>query len=91
MEYCDGGDLSQRISEARDAGRALDEELALDWFAQLVLAVAFAHSRRVLHRASGARLATKYHHDDALARIRTTLALYMHPSCASNYHLTQAM
>ena len=51
MEYCNGGDVAQCIRAARDAASPLDIDTILDWFAQLVLAVAYVHRRRVLHRA----------------------------------------
>ena len=50
MEYCEGGDLASKIKAARKAGVLFDEAQILDWFAQLALAVAYIHRRRVLHR-----------------------------------------
>ncbi|XP_013411835.1 serine/threonine-protein kinase Nek11 [Lingula anatina] len=49
-EYCDGGDLEDQIIKYRKEGKALDEILVMDWFVQLLLAVQYMHSRRVLHR-----------------------------------------
>ncbi|XP_050720905.1 serine/threonine-protein kinase Nek4-like [Eriocheir sinensis] len=50
MEYADGGDLSQRVSEARRHGVRLDESVVLDWFVQIVLAVQYLHANNILHR-----------------------------------------
>lgn len=49
-EYCEGGDLDDKIKAWRKASKTFDESLILAWFIQLVLAVKFMHERRVLHR-----------------------------------------
>jgi NIMA (never in mitosis gene a)-related kinase len=50
LEYCAGGDLSQRIKAAKEAGTPFDEHTILFWFAQIANALAFVHSRKILHR-----------------------------------------
>ncbi|ESO98205.1 hypothetical protein LOTGIDRAFT_62743, partial [Lottia gigantea] len=49
-EYCEGGDLDSKIIETKKKGRYIEEVTVLDWFVQLVLAVRYLHSQRVLHR-----------------------------------------
>ncbi|XP_060557286.1 serine/threonine-protein kinase Nek11-like isoform X2 [Ruditapes philippinarum] len=49
-EYCEGGDLDMKIQEYKKLKKQFDEKLVLDWFVQLLLAVHYMHSRRVLHR-----------------------------------------
>ncbi|XP_052818939.1 serine/threonine-protein kinase Nek11-like isoform X4 [Mya arenaria] len=49
-EYCEGGDLDMKILEHKKNKRQVDEKMVLDWFVQLVLAVHYMHSLRVLHR-----------------------------------------
>lgn len=49
-EYCEGGDLDAKINELAKTKKYLEEKIILDWFVQLVLAVHYMHTRRVLHR-----------------------------------------
>lgn len=49
-EYCEGGDLDDAITATKKAGKSFDQNLVMDWFVQLVLAVQHMHKRRVLHR-----------------------------------------
>jgi NIMA (never in mitosis gene a)-related kinase len=48
MEYVDGGDLAALLAERR--GRLLSEDDALKIFIQLVVALKYVHSRKVIHR-----------------------------------------
>ncbi|OQV12478.1 Serine/threonine-protein kinase Nek1 [Hypsibius exemplaris] len=48
MQYCEGGDLFTKIE--RQQGLLFEEDVILDWFAQLCLAVKYIHDRRILHR-----------------------------------------
>nr|XP_056712694.1 serine/threonine-protein kinase Nek3 [Euleptes europaea] len=48
MEYCDEGDLLQKIKLQK--GRLFPEDTILNWFAQMCLGVKYIHNRRVLHR-----------------------------------------
>jgi NIMA (never in mitosis gene a)-related kinase len=50
MEYAQGGDLSKRISEQKSRGRYFEEELILDWFTQICLAIKHVHDRKIIHR-----------------------------------------
>ena len=50
MEYADGGDLAQKITEAAQTNTPFEEEQILDWFVQLCLAVKHCHDRKILHR-----------------------------------------
>ncbi|XP_064599370.1 serine/threonine-protein kinase Nek11-like [Liolophura sinensis] len=49
-EYCEGGDLDMKIQEFKKKKKKFDETTVMNWFVQLVLAVQYMHSRRVLHR-----------------------------------------
>lgn len=48
MEYCDGGDISSRINEAK--GDSFHEEQIMDWFVQIALALQYLHNKNILHR-----------------------------------------
>ncbi|XP_019346933.1 serine/threonine-protein kinase Nek5 isoform X4 [Alligator mississippiensis] len=48
MEYCDGGDLMNRINLQR--GVLFDEDQILSWFVQVSLGLKHIHDRKVLHR-----------------------------------------
>jgi NIMA (never in mitosis gene a)-related kinase len=48
MDFADGGDLSIKISERK--GRVFPENVVLDWFVQVCLAIKHVHDRKVLHR-----------------------------------------
>ena len=48
MEYCDGGDIYQKIQKQR--GLPLQEKQILDWFIQLCLALKHIHGKKILHR-----------------------------------------
>ncbi|NXJ97557.1 NEK3 kinase, partial [Corythaixoides concolor] len=48
MEYCDDGDLMQKIKLQR--GKLFPEDTILQWFVQMCLGVKHIHDKRVLHR-----------------------------------------
>ncbi|NXH90453.1 NEK3 kinase, partial [Edolisoma coerulescens] len=48
MEYCDNGDLMQKIKH--QGGNLFPEDTILHWFVQICLAVKHIHDKRVLHR-----------------------------------------
>ncbi|CAM9538449.1 unnamed protein product [Scytosiphon promiscuus] len=48
MEYCDAGDLGDRVNEAK--GQLLPESKVMTWFVQTALGLHFMHTNRVLHR-----------------------------------------
>ncbi|NXA68522.1 NEK3 kinase, partial [Mohoua ochrocephala] len=48
MEYCDNGDLMQKIKH--QGGNLFPEGTILHWFVQMCLAVKHIHDKRVLHR-----------------------------------------
>ncbi|XP_050805347.1 serine/threonine-protein kinase Nek3 isoform X2 [Gopherus flavomarginatus] len=48
MEYCDDGDLMQKIKYQR--GKLFPEDMILHWFVQMCLGVKHIHDRHVLHR-----------------------------------------
>jgi NIMA (never in mitosis gene a)-related kinase len=48
MDYADGGDLANKIKEAR--GVYFKESLVLDWFTQMALALKHCHDRKIIHR-----------------------------------------
>ncbi|NWW07282.1 NEK3 kinase, partial [Oreocharis arfaki] len=48
MEYCDNGDLMQKIKH--QGGILFPEDTILHWFVQMCLAVKHIHDKRVLHR-----------------------------------------
>ena len=56
MDFADGGDLAQRIEAQKDsaanseAPEPFSEDMVLDWFVQICLALKHAHDRKVLHR-----------------------------------------
>ncbi|PAA64197.1 hypothetical protein BOX15_Mlig019498g2, partial [Macrostomum lignano] len=47
MEFCDGGDLSSKISAQRSP---FPEEQVVEWFAQMCLALKYVHDKHVIHR-----------------------------------------
>ncbi|XP_006877487.1 PREDICTED: serine/threonine-protein kinase Nek3-like isoform X2 [Chrysochloris asiatica] len=48
MEYCDGGDLMQKIKLQK--GKLFPEDTILNWFTQMCLGVNHIHKKYVLHR-----------------------------------------
>ena len=50
MEYCDGGDLFQKISQQRKKERLMDEKEIWNIFIQAVRALKELHERKIFHR-----------------------------------------
>jgi NIMA (never in mitosis gene a)-related kinase len=50
MEYCVNGDLHDRIQAQRVHGSLFPQAQVLDWMAQLLLALDFMHTKKILHR-----------------------------------------
>ena len=50
MAYCEGGDLAQHIKLRKKEGRHFEEHEVIDWFVQIVMALHYVHSKRILHR-----------------------------------------
>ncbi|CAJ1332005.1 unnamed protein product [Effrenium voratum] len=50
MDYCEGGDLTARISEAKRSRKPMSEDQILRWFVQAILALKYIHEKHVLHR-----------------------------------------
>jgi len=50
MDYCEGGDLSERIKKNRSSGRNFGQDQILRWFTQAVLALKYIHDMHILHR-----------------------------------------
>lgn len=50
MDYCEGGDLTKKISEARKKRESIAEEQILKWFTQAILALKYVHDKHILHR-----------------------------------------
>ncbi|XP_073701281.1 serine/threonine-protein kinase Nek5-like [Garra rufa] len=48
MEYCDAGDLMNRIRMQR--GKPFTEQQIMDWFVQICLGLKHIHDRKILHR-----------------------------------------
>ena len=50
MQYCEGGDLAVRIKQKSRAKETFERYQILEWFVQISAAVAYCHSKRILHR-----------------------------------------
>lgn len=50
MDYCEGGDLSDRIKRMRSQRKSFPEEQVLRWFTQAILALKYIHDMKILHR-----------------------------------------
>merc|ERR1719195_41253 len=50
MDYCEGGDLSDRVKKMRQAGKSFSEPQVLRWFTQSILALKYIHDMHILHR-----------------------------------------
>lgn len=50
MDYCEGGDLSDRIKAANKQMKPFPEEQVLRWFTQAMLSLKYIHDKHILHR-----------------------------------------
>lgn len=50
MDFCEGGDLSKVIAEARRGRKPLAETQVLMWTTQAILALKYLHDQHILHR-----------------------------------------
>jgi len=50
MDYCEGGDLSERIKKNRQNNKHLSQDQVLRWFTQAVLALKYIHDKHIMHR-----------------------------------------
>ena len=50
VDFCEAGDLRYLIKQVASKGESFNEEQIMCWFAQLVDALAYVHSKRILHR-----------------------------------------
>lgn len=50
MEYCDGGDLLQKIFEYKRKGQFFEENYIWDVYTQIVLGLQKLHELGILHR-----------------------------------------
>eukprot|EP00358_Blepharisma_japonicum_P005070 CAMPEP_0202944944 /NCGR_PEP_ID=MMETSP1395-20130829/5881_1 /ASSEMBLY_ACC=CAM_ASM_000871 /TAXON_ID=5961 /ORGANISM="Blepharisma japonicum, Strain Stock R1072" /LENGTH=346 /DNA_ID=CAMNT_0049644391 /DNA_START=83 /DNA_END=1123 /DNA_ORIENTATION=- len=50
MDYADGGDMYNKIAKQKQLGKGFPENLILDWFVQICLAIKHIHDRKILHR-----------------------------------------
>ncbi|XP_033899034.3 serine/threonine-protein kinase Nek11-like [Acipenser ruthenus] len=49
-EYCEGGDLDNRIRDRWGTGRLFSERQVMEWLIQILLGVQYLHERLILHR-----------------------------------------
>ena len=49
-EFCEGGDLTEKINAWKKSGKTFDESLIIAWLVQLLLAIQFTHKKKILHR-----------------------------------------
>lgn len=50
MDFCEGGDLTGRIKEAKKNKQTIPEGQVLRWFTQAVMALKYIHDKHILHR-----------------------------------------
>jgi len=50
MQYCESGDLENRIKSARKKAQYFSENQIIDWVLQICLALKYLHDRKILHR-----------------------------------------
>ena len=50
MDYADGGDMYSKIAKQKQLNKGFPENMILDWFVQICLAIKHMHDRKILHR-----------------------------------------
>jgi serine/threonine protein kinase len=50
MELCEGGDMAQYLAKKTPGKQFLPEDLVLDWFLQVCLAIQYMHEQKIMHR-----------------------------------------
>ncbi len=50
MEFADDGDLLKRVKEARTANESIPEDQVWTWASQLLQALSYLHSKKIIHR-----------------------------------------
>lgn len=50
QDYCDGGNLQDKIFEMKEKGERIKEQQIMQWFVQITMAVQHIHSNKILHR-----------------------------------------
>ena len=50
MEFCEGGELRQKIKEAAKTGDQFAERMIMRWFCQVLSALSYVHKMHILHR-----------------------------------------
>merc|ERR1719310_769059 len=50
MDYCEGGDLADKIKKMRQSGKSFPEDQVLRWFTQAILALKYIHDMHIMHR-----------------------------------------
>jgi len=50
MQYCDGGDMAQYITDVAKKKAPFTEAQIMNWFVQILQALQYVHSLRILHR-----------------------------------------
>lgn len=49
-QYCDQGDLSSAIRKNKEMNLYFEEDVIIDWFVQITMAVDYIHSMKIMHR-----------------------------------------
>ncbi|KAL7638877.1 UNVERIFIED_CONTAM: hypothetical protein RMT77_010411 [Armadillidium vulgare] len=50
MEYADGGDLFEKVKQAKTLRKLIPEVSIMSWFIQIIFAVQYLHRNNILHR-----------------------------------------
>lgn len=50
MDFCEGGDLTEQIKQARKRRVSIEEGKIVTWFTQAILALKYIHDKHILHR-----------------------------------------